>query len=880
MSPRRKKQGPSTGELRLRTELDRLRREITKLKKGEDLLPTDAPMVAAPRSSESEKTRLASRVAELEQSQSRLSKLYFTQLDENRRHSSRLREILRSVSEINADLDLEGLLERVAGAIQSCVGFRIVFIRLREPGGDRLRAAAYSGLGQVARQALDSCEVRIEDLRAWLRDEFKVGRSYFISHKHPFSRELPAGYVADLGRRKEWEWHAEDILLTPLVDSRGELLGYVSVDDPADRLVPSQETIELLEVVASHAAVAIENAQRIRRAMAGTPELEAAGDSPREMDRLKREFVSTISHELRTPLTVIQAFTDTVLHAGIDQVPHDRLHEFVNVVDEESRRLSRLIESVLDIGRFDAGAFQAQRRPTDLMEIVDESLWMLSRMAQARQVDLKVARELDDTGLDADRDQIRQLVLHLASNAIKFTPPGGRVFLRVAGNEDSVAFDVEDTGIGIPEEALEKIFDRFYQVDSSLVRRYGGGGLGLAICKSIVEWHRGTITVRSRPGTGSTFTVVLPRRIGPRVSVRPSCALPPAAQDVLKLAVEVVSEVMDAGVVSLMALQDDGTLVIEAAMGLEPAVLREALIRPGVGVAGWVAQNCRPLCVSGREAAEVEGSGRERYRTGTFLSVPLQHGDHFLGVLNVTDPVSRRPFQIGDCHLVLELAEAIAHAWRYARANAEGRSGLAGAFGRVLEHVRLARARAPERVQLARALAEQLALPPSRVALIGFAAAVHDVGMTLVGREILDGDAPLTPEQRDRMRRHVELGADVLENLENMGAETFGRLETMRAVREIVLSHHEWWDGSGYPRGLKGEEIPIGSRVLAVVDAFESISLGRAYRPARSRAEAVGEIRSLRGKQFDPDVVDAVGRLLPRLHDGESALSEITVGSD
>src|SRR6185503_15804678 len=195
---------------------------------------------------------------------------------------------------------------------------------------------------------------------------------------------------------------------------------------------------------------------------------------------------------------------------------------------------------------------------------------------------------------------------------------------RLSGDARFVTLRVEDTGIGIPEQALERIFERFYQVDSSLVRRYGGTGLGLAICKSIVEWHGGRVFATSQPGQGSCFTVVLPRRMAPRVIVRQATPLLPATEDVLKLAVEMVAEVMDARVVSLMACQPDGDLVVQAAIGLEERVVHEVRIKPGRGVAGWVVEQRRPVCVTNVEARNaVAGSRRDTYNTGTFLAVPI-----------------------------------------------------------------------------------------------------------------------------------------------------------------------------------------------------------------------------------------------------------------
>ncbi|MEK7331096.1 MAG: HD domain-containing phosphohydrolase, partial [Candidatus Eisenbacteria bacterium] len=367
------------------------------------------------------------------------------------------------------------------------------------------------------------------------------------------------------------------------------------------------------------------------------------------------------------------------------------------------------------------------------------------------------------------------------------------------------------------------------------------------ICKAIVDWHGGRVFATSQPGQGSCFTVVLPRRTAPRVVVRQTPKPQPATEDVLKLAVEMVAEVMDARVVSLMACDPSGDLVVQVAIGLEERVVQETRIKPGRGVAGWVVEQRRPVCVSrvdGRH--EVAASGREGYRTGTFLAVPVEGPQGLLGVLNVTDPVSQKTFDAEDCHLLLDLAERVANAWQQAQsleANQVHVQGATGAMRQLLQHIERGRRTAPERVRLARAVAREMRLPEAEVGVIGFAATVHDVGMTMVGEDALERGGALTREERDRMERHAELGAELLKPLEAVGA-----------VREVVLSHHEWWDGSGYPRRLQGADIPIGARVLAVVDAYESMTLGRAHRGALTPAEALVEIGRLKGRQFDPEV--------------------------
>jgi HD-GYP domain-containing protein (c-di-GMP phosphodiesterase class II) len=155
-------------------------------------------------------------------------------------------------------------------------------------------------------------------------------------------------------------------------------------------------------------------------------------------------------------------------------------------------------------------------------------------------------------------------------------------------------------------------------------------------------------------------------------------------------------------------------------------------------------------------------------------------------------------------------------------------------------------------VRLVRAVARELHMTDSEVDVIGYVTGIHDVGMTALPN-VLGHARPLEEEQRREMQTHPAVSLEILRPLEYLGS-----------VREVILSHHEHWDGTGYPRGLKGEEIPPGARVLAVTDAFDSMVRGRPYRAARSRAEALEELRRNAGTQFDPTVVEALERVLTR----------------
>jgi len=845
---------PSVVELRLRSDLDAARSEIKKLRRqaadkpgagaaevnGEAHLSPEEEIAAAaaaasPVSPASlDPAALVQQVEELSRTRQRLSKLYFNQVEENRRRAAKLHQILENIHQINLERDLDTLLSRLAETLRETLRFRVVLIRILKPGTDRMVARAFAGIDEETRVKLSREDVGVADFQSWLRDEFRISRSYFISHSHDFNRELPEGYRPDLGPREDWEWHEDDVLLVPLYGRDGKPVAYFSVDDPEDRLVPSKETIELVEIFGNHAAVAIESARLYQQLETHSRELESAGQRMQEMNALRSNFVSTVSHELRTPLTAIRAYVDTVLGATPGEMTHEQLLRFMGIISDEAERLTRLIESLLDLNRFDAGNMRTARQSVDLAEVLEETARLLQPVAQAARITLKVEIGAADTRADGDRDQLRQLALHLGSNAVKFTPPGGSVTLSLNGDDRDVTMEVRDTGIGIPEPMLEKIFERFFQVDSSLVRRYGGTGLGLAICKSIVEWHGGRILAESQPEKGSTFTVVLPRRTGPRVSVRPNPKAQAAPEDVLRLAIEMVAEVMNARVVSLLAPGSDGDLVIQAALGVDETVMREASIRVGSGVAGWVAEMRRPVCVTGpADGTPIGGSGRKHYRTGTFLSVPIESDSGLLGVLNVTDPVSEEPFDAEDCQLLLQLAERVAAAWEQSRAMDARRSDLDDADRAVRAILRgpdrSARG-AAGRVRLATALARAIGLPESEVGVIAHAASMRDVDVPSIGSE-----APRS-----------ELSQELLRPIDAAGV-----------VRDVIVSQHEWWDGSGYPQGLSGEGIPMGGRILAVVEAFESLTLGRWGRPALTRQEAMEELKKLSGRRFDPELVSA-----------------------
>jgi two-component system phosphate regulon sensor histidine kinase PhoR len=227
----------------------------------------------------------------------------------------------------------------------------------------------------------------------------------------------------------------------------------------------------------------------------------------RHAEALRDRFLSTLCHELRTPLAAVGACSE-ILGAGSAMPGSEPFRRFQDVLSRESRRLVRLFEALIAFERTAPRTPGDGRAPVDLAELLAEAAFLLEPLAESRQVRLKLQACQADTRIQASRDQLRQLVLHLGSNAIQFTPQGGAVTVRLESDAHHVSLEVEDTGVGIPEEALERVFERFYQVEVPFRQ---GAGLGLALCRSIAESHGGDISVVSRIDRGSRFTVKLPR---------------------------------------------------------------------------------------------------------------------------------------------------------------------------------------------------------------------------------------------------------------------------------------------------------------------------------------------------------------------------------
>lgn len=233
----------------------------------------------------------------------------------------------------------------------------------------------------------------------------------------------------------------------------------------------------------------------------------------KELDKLKSEFLCNVSHELRTPLNLMISslkLSALKLNQKNGVVDPTLMYKHFDVMNHNCFRLTRVINNIIDITKIDAGSLELNLSNNNIVEIVEETVLSVASFIKKKDITLIFDTDVEEKCIACDPDQIQRILLNLVSNAVKFNTDGREIYVSITESLDDVKISVKDNGIGISPENQQSIFDRFKQVDKSLTRQHEGSGIGLTITKYLVELHKGTITLESELGKGSTFTITLP----------------------------------------------------------------------------------------------------------------------------------------------------------------------------------------------------------------------------------------------------------------------------------------------------------------------------------------------------------------------------------
>ena len=228
----------------------------------------------------------------------------------------------------------------------------------------------------------------------------------------------------------------------------------------------------------------------------------------KRLEKMRSDFVANVSHELKTPVTSVKGFSETLLGGEVKDEATAR--SFLEIIYNESERLDRLIRELLHLSRIENKVTPLNLNNVDLVSLIHRITRTLSKSISEKSLEVTLPLSTEEVIIEGDSDRLNQILLNLTANSINYTSEGGKIDISMEVTEDNVHIYISDTGIGIPEESVPRVFERFYRVDKARSRNSGGTGLGLAIVKHLVDSHQGDITVTSTEGKGTTFTVTFP----------------------------------------------------------------------------------------------------------------------------------------------------------------------------------------------------------------------------------------------------------------------------------------------------------------------------------------------------------------------------------
>ena len=625
-----------------------------------------------------------------------------------------------------------------------------------------------------------------------------------------------------------------------------------------------------------------------------TGKLQVSNAKLRTLDELKTQFFANINHELRTPLTLILAPLKAILENKMGKVS-PVLRDTLETMQRNSYKLLKLINNLLDLTKLEEGKMRLKIRTVNFIDFTSSLLASVKPLADQKQIRLYFQHPPNDIALTVDPDQFEKVILNLLSNALKFTSRGGKITVYLEDKDSTICMTVEDTGIGIPANMLETIFDRFSQVDGSMSRPQEGTGIGLSLAREIVLLHRGSIRAESELGKGSRFIVevvkgedhfsteVLDRRQDEQpvgLKRRVTDTQEPRVQDILtdfrrlqlvdleRVDIEggggtkahdalilVIDDNPEVLKLMKMLLSDEFDLEMTTSAEKGLALLKEKspdlvlcdVMMPGMDGHAFSRavksdeslKHIPIILVTARTGAEMlaQGiqAGADDYISKPFDSVELKA--RIRSLLRFREVESE--LALVNRNLKIRTSDLVDQQRSLFLSTVKS---LVSAIDAKDEYTRHHSTRVTE---LTLKIARNMSFSEKEIGDLELAALLHDVGKIAVPENILNKPGKLTDQEYALIKEHPARGESIL-----------SPVIELKDITPIVRAHHEHYDGTGYPDGLKGREIPLGARIMAVADAYDSITSERPYRKAVSHRFAMKEIIRCSGVQFDPEVVE------------------------
>ncbi|CAG0961269.1 Cyclic di-GMP phosphodiesterase response regulator RpfG [Geobacteraceae bacterium] len=619
--------------------------------------------------------------------------------------------------------------------------------------------------------------------------------------------------------------------------SKNRLLGVLNINDKSDGASFNDDEFSLIKIIANQAAIALENAMLVSQLRFKAVELEGINRKLIESDVVKTEFITRVSHELRTPLNSIKGSVYYLQQS--ERLSRREQEEFYDIISGEADKLISIVENQLDFLRFEDETMLITKTVVSLREVLSEVCGSKSikTLFARKGMTLKVEVGEGVSDVVGDRIRIVQFFLNILEGLSHFLERGDEVVISAREN------DQIHVSICLPRRLPDSITPYLFSSNHLFQTDVPDEKLKLYLARKVVDIHRWDL-VAENTAAGLVVSLAIPKSTRQKVDA--------VVNTTIDMFLEFISDVLDVNMCSVMLCDDlTGDLMIKGSRGLDDLMVKQTRVRIGERIAGWVALEGEPLFIEDIEQDPRFGrKSVSQYNSKSLISLPLKVGGKVIGVLNLNNKRSANPFTGMDFDLAQAMSERVSHFMErlYAGDHQEDEfRQFISSFDSLINAEKKYHKKDSRFPYVAVGIAVKLGIGEEERRSILFASVLYDLGLVLLEESILNKKGKLLPAEQNTLKIHPYTTVGLLDSF-----------EFSEDIKRGILHHHERHDGTGYPDGLGGDNIPLLSRILSVVDAFCAMTSERSYRPLMETADALAEIRKNAGTLYDPQVVEAL----------------------
>lgn len=644
---------------------------------------------------------------------------------------------------------------------------------------------------------------------------------------------------AEFKGKKRDRYKTRSFISCPIV-SKDRLLGILNINDKKDGTSFTEDEFSLIKIIANQAAIALENSILMNQLRAKAAEIEEINKKLIETDVIKTEFLARISHELRTPLNSIKGAIYYLKQS--EKLTKAEQKEFHDIILNETDKLIPIVESQLDFLRLEDEVRVIKKSIIRLPDLLREilNLKSLKNILARKNLQLKMDIKEDISDIVADKIRIVQFFFNLIEGVTHYLERDDLIGITI--NED----DFVKVNISLSRRMPEIVLSCLFDSRSIFNAEKPDEKIKLYLAKKVAEAHRWNLTAENIDNT-FLISISIPKSKRQKIEAFISTTT--------EMFVEFISELLEVNICSIMLADElTGELTIASSRGLDDEIIKRTRIKFGDSIAGWVALEGKPLLIEDIESDPRFGRRNiAPYNTKSLLSLPLKTKDKVIGVLNLNNKKTAELFTTRDLYIALAISERFSY-FIEKLYSGEYREDDLKRFITGFADLLSAEKRYPKKKSifpdLIFKILDKLGAKEEDKRIALYISIIYDLGLMLIDESVLKKEK-LSPLEARTLKAHPRSTVALLDNF-----------EFSEDVKKAILHHHERYDGTGYPDGLKGEEIPFLSRLLSIVDSFCAMITERPYRKAFTKEEALQEIKKDSGSFYDPKFVQALEEVI------------------